>query len=599
MRLRAAVILSVLVALAAGPMLGGTTPVGAATVPAGFSDVAVATVAGPTALAFTPDGRMLVATKAGRLYVRRNGVLGTTPALDLSSVVCTQSERGLLGVAVDPAFATNRFVYVYYTHVNGSAACPTASAAWPANRVSRFVLADDDTVSPATEVVLFDGIPSVNGNHNGGDVAFGPDGKLYVSIGDSGCDYVALTSCGGNNNASRDTHVALGKILRISPVDGSAPADNPFAGAQPPCRDDGFTTAGNHCPETFAWGFRNPFRMAFAADGRLYVNDVGQNAWEEIDDVQAGRDYGWNLREGKCTTGSTTSCPAPPAGLTDPIFSYGRSDGCTSITGAAFAPASWPEPYRGDYLFADYACGKIFRLEGTTRVDLVTALGASSAVHLQVGPDGALYYTTFAGGGEVRRIVPPSSTPTSTTLVPPTTVVTTPPTTTPPTTTPPTTTPTPPTTTPTPPTTTVPVVRYLSGLTPVSATNGYGPYERDTSVGGPAAGDGRTIRLNGVAATKGLGVHANSAIVYTVPAGVTSLRADIGVDDECGAGGSVGFLVLVNGARKYSSGVMRATTATRSPVVAVKPGNRVTLKVTNGGDGFACDHADWANARFQ
>ena len=138
----------------------------------------------------------------------------------------------------------------------------------------------------------------------------------------------------------------------------------------------------------------------------------------------------------------------------------------------------------------------------------------------------------------------------------------------------------------------------MSGLTPRSATNGYGPYERNTSNGGPAAGDGSPIRLNGVGAAKGLGVHAASTIVYRVPTGATAFRADVGVDDECGAGGSVVFQVLVNGVKKYDSAVMRATTATKAVVVPVAAGNSVSLRVTNAGDGSGCDHADWANARF-
>ena len=443
---------------------------GGATVPSGFTDTLVATVGGPTALAFTPDGRMLVTTQAGRLYVVRNGTIGSSPALDLSAKVCSQSERGLLGVSVDPAFATNGFVYLYYTAETAAGTCPTRTTPGPTNRVARFVLSATDVVAPASEQIIFDGIPSYNGNHNGGDLAFGSDGKLYVSVGDGGCDY-AGGGCAAQNDAARDRHAALGKILRIN-TDGSTPPDNPFADDTPNrCADDGFTDAGQHCPETFAWGFRNPFRMAVAPDGRLFVNDVGQGTWEEIDDVVAGADYGWNVREGHCATGSSTNCGAPPTGLTNPIHDYDHSTGCQSITGGAFVPdAVWPAEYRGDYLFADFVCGKIFRLEsqpggGLTSSDFATGLGESSAVHLEFGPDNALYYTTYAGGGQVRKIVfEPTAPPGSTT--------------------------------------------FVSDLTPVSATNGYGPVERDMSNGGLAAGDGRTITLNGVTYPKGLGVHA-------------------------------------------------------------------------------------------
>jgi hypothetical protein len=164
--------------------------------------------------------------------------------------------------------------------------------------------------------------------------------------------------------------VLTGKVLRITPS-GGIPADNPFHGlGTARCNLSGRTNPGMRCQETFAWGLRNPFRIAFdpnAAGTRFYIDDVGQSTWEEIDEGAAGADYGWNVREGHCANGSTTSCGAPPAGMTNPVFDYGRSDGCGSITGGAFVPAGvWPAPH---------------------------------------GSGRALYYTTDAGGGAVRRIV--------------------------------------------------------------------------------------------------------------------------------------------------------------------------------------------------
>ncbi len=381
-------------------------PAAAAVLPAGFSDDLVATVGSPTALAFTPDGRMLVTTQGGTLRIVRNGALLTGPALDLTSRTCSSSERGLLGVAVDPSFPTNRFIYLYNTH-NLFGTC--------VNRVSRWVLGDDDVASG--EVVLLDRIHSTAGNHNGGDLNFGKDGYLYVSVGDGGCDYASPANCGGANDAARDRHVLLGKILRITRDPGVLPPDNPFLGTNSgSCASTGSTTAGNWCRETFAWGLRNPFRMAFdpnASTTRFYVNDVGQGAWEEIDLGAAGADYGWNVREGHCANGSTTNCGPPPAGMTNPIFDYGRGDGCRSITGGAFVPTGvWPAAFDGKYLFSDYACGRIFRLDpdgrgGFTRTDFVTGLGSNSAVHLRFGPwngTQALYYTSYEGGGQVRRI---------------------------------------------------------------------------------------------------------------------------------------------------------------------------------------------------
>jgi glucose/arabinose dehydrogenase len=381
-------------------------------VPAGFQDSLVANISSPTALAFTPDGRLLITTQAGALRIYQNGNLLSTPALNLASVLCSDFERGLLGVAVDPNFATNHFIYLYYTHKKFGS-CPYNNANSPVNRVSRFVLADNNIVAPSSEVVLLDNIPSPNGNHNAGDLHFGADGLLYVSVGDGGCDY-AGGGCGGSNNAARDQHVLLGKILRIT-RDGGIPATNPFQGSNSVrCNVTGPTTPGKQCQETFAWGLRNPFRFAFRpGSNQFYINDVGQGQWEEIDEGQAGADYGWNVREGHCANGSITNCGPPPAGMTNPIYDYGRATNCASITGGAFVPLGiWPASYDNTYLFSDYVCGKIFQLVpsgggGFTATEFATGLGGNSAVAMIFGPHNttqALYYTTYAGGGQVRRI---------------------------------------------------------------------------------------------------------------------------------------------------------------------------------------------------
>jgi len=383
-------------------------PAGAA-VPAGFVDQLVIAVASPTAMAFTPDGRMLVTTQPGALRVVQDGVLLPVPAIDLSPSLCSNSERGLLGVAVDPAFTTNHYVFLYYSFKKNPA-CDTTTV----NRVSRFVMSGN---SLSAETVLVDNIPSPAGNHNGGDLRFGKDGYLYVSVGDGGCDYPGGTpsGCGATNDASRDQHSLVGKILRVD-RDGVAPPGNPFQAIGVRCNVAGGTTPGSACQETFATGLRNPFRMAFdpnATGTRFFINDVGQSSWEEIDQGTAGADYGWNVREGHCATGSTTNCGPPPAGMTNPVFDYGRADGCGTITGGAFVPNGvWPAAYDGTYLFADYLCGRIFRLDpngggGFNRVEIVTGLGGNSAVDMTFGPwkgTQALYYSSYAGGGQIRRI---------------------------------------------------------------------------------------------------------------------------------------------------------------------------------------------------
>ncbi|MEA2139673.1 MAG: hypothetical protein QOG56_2823, partial [Solirubrobacteraceae bacterium] len=384
----------------------------AITLPSGFADEQVMTIDSPMALAFTPDGRMLIAAKHGTLHVyTTSGALKT--ALDLTAKACTNIERGVLGVAVDPAFATNHYVYLFYTLNKFNNSCPVSAAQTPVGRVSRFVLGNDNIVSAASETVLIDNIPSYGGHHDAGDVQFGKDGNLYVSTGDGYCDY-AGGGCEGLNDASRDEHVLVGKILRITPS-GAIPPDNPFTGlGTARCNLAGRTNPGMRCQETYAWGLRNPFRIAFdpnAAGTRLYIDDVGQAVWDEIDEGVAGADYGWNTREGHCANGSSTDCGAPPAGMTNPIFDYGHGDLCSSITGGAFVPNdAWPPPYAGTYLFGDYACGKIFQLVpkaggGFERLEFVSGLGANSAVHLTFGPDGALYYTNFVGTGTIHRIV--------------------------------------------------------------------------------------------------------------------------------------------------------------------------------------------------
>ncbi len=401
------------VALAA---CSGATPASSATLPPQFEDAVVADdVAGPTALAFTPDGRMLITTQGGLLRVVQNGTLRPDPALDLGPRICSDFERGLLGVAVDPAFSSNRRIFLYYTAKNTAGACPQrpTDGDVPMNRVSSFVLSDANTVDPASEVPLITNIRSFAGNHNGGDLQFGRDGLLYVSVGDAGCDYLSRDNCGGANDAARDPNVLLGKILRVTP-DGGIPAGNPYRGTGSARCNRFDAPAGTRCQETFAGGLRNPFRMAFdpnAAGTRFFINDVGQNAWEEIDEGRPGADYGWNAREGHCATGSTTNCG--PTGFDNPVFDYPHSSGCRSITGGAFVPNGiWPREFDGSYLYADYVCGKIVRLSpqaggGLSSQDFVTDLGNSSAVALAFGPHAggqALYYTTYTNGGDVRRI---------------------------------------------------------------------------------------------------------------------------------------------------------------------------------------------------
>ena len=346
------------------------------------------------------------------MRVVQNGSLLATPAVNLSGQICTNSERGLLGVAVDPAFATNGFVFLYYSF-NKAGDCGTGTV----NRVTRFVMTGNTL---AGEVGAARQHPLARRQPQRRRPQFGKDGMLYVSVGDGGCDYPGGTpsGCAGANDAARDRHVLRGQDPAHRPQTAPSPPATPSPAPAPPAATPAPSPSGQICQETFAWGLRNPFRIAFdpnAAGTRFYINDVGQNAWEEIDLGAAGADYGWNVREGHCATGSTTNCGPPPAGMTNPIFDYGRADGCGSITGGAFVPTGvWPAEYQGKYLFADYVCGRIFRLDpngvgGFTRVDFATGLGGGSAgqppLRARANGSQALYYTTYASGGQVRRIV--------------------------------------------------------------------------------------------------------------------------------------------------------------------------------------------------
>jgi glucose/arabinose dehydrogenase len=413
--LRAAVVALSCIAL----MASADRALAAPTLPAGFQDSLVTSANLPTSIAFLPDGRLVLAEEAGRIRILGPGGASTT-ALDISAKTCSDQERGMMAVAVDPAFASNHFIYAYYTWNRFGGACQYGSngdTRLPVNRVSRFVLGAGDVADPASETVLIDNIPAPEGYHIGADLHFGKDGLLYVSTGDGGCQYSDPVWCDSYNAASRDQQVLLGKILRIT-RDGAIPAGNPYQGSDSArCNVTGITDPGKHCQETFASGLRNPFRMAFdpnAAGTRFFINDVGDITWEEIDLGIRGADYGWNLREARCTPGSTTDCGPPPPGLTDPIHSYRHDTGCMSVTGGAFVPDGiWPAAYDGAYLYGDLTCGQMFKLSptaggGYSASSFATGFGDYSLVSMTFGPSGtgqALYYVTHnAPGDQVRKI---------------------------------------------------------------------------------------------------------------------------------------------------------------------------------------------------
>ena len=342
-------------------------PGGAATLPSGFSEALVANgLNSPTAMQFAPDGRLFISEQGGKLRVVKNGELLTTPFVTLT--VSSSGERGLLGIAFDPGFTTNHFIYLYYTS-------PTPAAH---NRVSRFV-ANGDVAAAGSEVIFDLDNLSTATNHNGGALAFGPDGKLYIAVGEN-----------ANSANAQSMNTVLGKILRIN-RDGTIPTDNPFY----------LTTSGKN-RAIWALGLRNPFTFAFNPVGtELYINDVGQNTWEEIDDGIAGANYGWPLTEGATTDLRFAS----------PIYAYDHSAGACAITGGAFyAPLTtqFPSDYVRDYFFADYCAGWIRRFDPSSAAVTTFATGISAPVDLKVSDAGSLYYLARGAGAVAPAISAPS-----------------------------------------------------------------------------------------------------------------------------------------------------------------------------------------------
>ncbi|WP_052733081.1 PQQ-dependent sugar dehydrogenase [Hymenobacter terrenus] len=338
----------------------------ASTLPSGFSETRLATGLDPTGIEFAPDGRLFVTIKSGSIRVIKNGALLATPFVTIPNVD-PANERGLQSVAFDPNFATNQFVYVYYT-----------VGSTPAhNRVSRFT-ANGDVAVAGSETVLLE-LPNLGaGNHNGGALFF-KGGKLYITTGEN-----AVPS----NSQSLTT--TLGKILRINP-DGSIPTDNPF-----------YTTTTGSNRAIWALGYRNPFRAAVQpGTDKIFINDVGGSTWEEINDATiGGKNYGWPGIEGVRTTQTA------PANYQNPVFAYNHSQGCSITGGTFFNPATtlYPSSYTGKYFFADYCRGYIKTLDTSNGNAVATfATGIDRPIDVKVSPDGNLYYLARGGlgGGSV------------------------------------------------------------------------------------------------------------------------------------------------------------------------------------------------------
>lgn len=304
-----------------------------------------------TGFDMAPDGRIFILERSGTVLIFKNGQLLPTPFIQLNSV--TTGDRGLTGIAFDPDFNNNHYVYFYFTG---------------ADNYNRLVRVDGtgDTASGSPVTLYKTSSPSFE-LHIGGTIRFGGDGKLYISIGDN-----------GNGGNAQDLSTPFGKIIRIN-KDGSIPSDNPFVGQS------------GKLPEIWAYGFRNPFRFQFdSATDRLYVGDVGNDTWEEINLVAKGGNYGWPTCEGTCSN----------SGFINPTYTYAHNGQSSSVTGGLIYHGSmFPASYAGRYFFGDYARGfiKTLTLDGSGNSTGVSDfdLNAGSVVDLKAATDGSIYYVTF------------------------------------------------------------------------------------------------------------------------------------------------------------------------------------------------------------
>src|SRR5438105_2019836 len=336
------------------------------------------------------SARLFVVEQGGRIRIMRNDTLLTRPFLDLTGKISSDGERGLLSLAFHPQYVTNGWFYVYFTDPGGNI------------RVVRYTVAttNPDSANEATADTVLKIAHPLFSNHNGGQLEFSPDGKLFVGTGDGG-------GAGDTAGNAQNKHVLLGKLLRLN-VDGSTgytiPPDNPFA------------TDTSGAPEIWSYGLRNPWRFSFdRATGDLYIGDVGEASWEEVDvsgaAVQVGRgaNYGWNTMEGNhCYQASSCNM----TGLVLPVREYPHSVGACSITGGYVYRGTKISALVGHYFFADYCNGFVlsFRYSGgnvTTPLDWTQLLSPGSTIS-SFGQDakGELYIVTLNGG--VYRIVPRS-----------------------------------------------------------------------------------------------------------------------------------------------------------------------------------------------
>ncbi len=357
-----------------------STPAADAAPPAiipGFARIEHATgLNNPVAFAFEGN-RIFVAERDGTIrIIKPNGKVHSKQYKKLK--VTVRMESGMLGIAVDPNYKKNKYVYVYYTIGPGAKDWDGVVV----NRLSRFTTVQG---RGKHETILVNNIPSDTGSHDGGALFFGADGKLYLGIGDGGKYW-------GNARLLTDLR---GKVLRLN-RNGSAPTNNPY-----------YNTPGVD-PRIFAAGFRNPFRgVERPSNSTNLIADVGQNTWEELDQLQGGKDYGWNTYEGPCLF-ATPDCDVNEtdfADTTGPIYYYnhdtGTETGGSIVLGGFPGNTNYPEPYKSALFYGDWV-GNWVHVLYLDEANHVTGYGEfddiGSPVALQTGPDGNIYVLSYFTG---------------------------------------------------------------------------------------------------------------------------------------------------------------------------------------------------------
>ncbi len=491
-----------------------------------------------------------------RIIDSSTGVVNPTPFLVIppNLLLNTDYEQGLLGLAFHPDYATNGRFYVNYTAVSGTRGGRTKIVEYRVSDTNPNVA----NPSSARDILSFD---QPETNHNGGWMAFGIDGFLYISSGDGGGNGYRNGQIDQSFNSQDLNGNLLGKILRID-VNGDAFPQDPTRNYSVPASNPFTSVAG--AGEIWSYGLRNPWRPSFdRITGDLYIADVGQDAMEEINFQPGGlggQNYGWNRFEG--------TVPYRPVGtpesLTFPIYQYGHDIG-SSITGGYVYRG--PDPsLQGTYFFADFLTGRVYSFRyangslseftdrtaelsppsGQGQINNIASFGEDSA--------GNLYIIDY--DGDIFRINVSPTAPSQ------------------------------------------PGTAYLSDLTPVAAVNGWGPYERDRSNGESGAADGGVLTLNGTTYAKGLGVHSTSSLTYALGGTYSRFQSFIGVDDYVMDQGSVIFRVLADGTERFRSSTLTGASATQFVDLNVAGVQTLQLIVENADGSIRSDHANWADAKL-